>query len=280
MINNPTKIRCLAHVINLATQSLLSTYSKTKHFDPAAPYEHEPDVDAITRDEVGLLRAVGVKARSSSKRKGRIYKIQKAVDQKPLVLIVDMKVRWSSTYNMLNRACLLRIVRIYSLLYKFQQLVTLHSQYLKDFIWETSREEPDLRKRPKIEALVLGDDEWTRVYLLRELLEVSNNHKYRCSSSLIFVYSMPIAPNRPFRMTINLPSKRRFQPLKLCIRCGATVGQRVDIPPSQKHWRRQYRRSKITTTRRQRLMPILWLCVCISVFFACSVLINMNSTRS
>jgi hypothetical protein len=48
---------CLAHVINLATQALISTYSKSPHFDPKNPDAHVPD----ERDEVGLIRAIAVK---------------------------------------------------------------------------------------------------------------------------------------------------------------------------------------------------------------------------
>lgn len=48
---------CLAHVINLATQSLISSYSKSPHFDPVHPEAHVP----TTRDEVGLVRAIVVK---------------------------------------------------------------------------------------------------------------------------------------------------------------------------------------------------------------------------
>jgi hypothetical protein len=48
---------CLAHVINLATQAFISTYSKAPHFDPKDPEAHEP----TTRDEVGLVRAIMVK---------------------------------------------------------------------------------------------------------------------------------------------------------------------------------------------------------------------------
>lgn len=46
-------------------QALIGTYSKTKHFDPENPIAHEPDVDAITRDEVGPIRAITVKVRCS-----------------------------------------------------------------------------------------------------------------------------------------------------------------------------------------------------------------------
>ena len=48
---------CLAHVINLATQLLISTYSKSPHFDPKHPNAHVP----TSHDEVGLVRSIIVK---------------------------------------------------------------------------------------------------------------------------------------------------------------------------------------------------------------------------
>lgn len=53
---------CLAHVINLATQALISTYSPSPHFDPGNPEAHIP----TTRDEVGLIRTISVKVSSLS----------------------------------------------------------------------------------------------------------------------------------------------------------------------------------------------------------------------
>lgn len=48
---------CLAHVINLAMQMLISTYSKSPHFDLTQPDAHVP----TSRIEVGLVRAIVVK---------------------------------------------------------------------------------------------------------------------------------------------------------------------------------------------------------------------------
>ena len=48
---------CLTHVINLATQALIGTYSNSPHFDPKNPDSHIP----TSRDEVGLIRAIVVK---------------------------------------------------------------------------------------------------------------------------------------------------------------------------------------------------------------------------
>jgi hypothetical protein len=53
-----TNNSCLAHVINLAMQMLISTYSKSLHFNPK-----QPDAHILTsHNEVGLVRAIVVKA--------------------------------------------------------------------------------------------------------------------------------------------------------------------------------------------------------------------------
>jgi hypothetical protein len=54
-----TNDSCLTHVINLATQMLILTYSKSPHFNPMQPDAHVP----TCRDEVGLVRAIVVKVR-------------------------------------------------------------------------------------------------------------------------------------------------------------------------------------------------------------------------
>jgi hypothetical protein len=98
---------------------LISTYSKSPHFDPKQPDAHVP----TSRDEVGLVRAIVVKVHiitspekkissltagqecSSSKRKEMWRTVQIKANNMPAVqLILDMKVRWSSTYFMLDRA--------------------------------------------------------------------------------------------------------------------------------------------------------------------------------
>jgi hypothetical protein len=123
--------RCLAHVINLATQATLAAYSSAKYYNPHDPDGHVLGVSGDTdRDEVGLVRAICVKVcpstvdidmcslirlqeRSSSKRKQLFYEIQKARGVlRPVTLLLDMPVRWSSTYVMLNRAYGSREVRV------------------------------------------------------------------------------------------------------------------------------------------------------------------------
>jgi hypothetical protein len=53
--------RCLAHIVNLATQAFISRYSKSEYFDPENPDAHEPDTDATHRDVIALIRAITVK---------------------------------------------------------------------------------------------------------------------------------------------------------------------------------------------------------------------------
>ena len=59
-----THCRCLAHIINIAMQALISTRSKARYYNPHVLNEHEPDTngtDATDRDEIGLIRAIVVK---------------------------------------------------------------------------------------------------------------------------------------------------------------------------------------------------------------------------
>ncbi|KAJ3768874.1 hypothetical protein FB446DRAFT_706684 [Lentinula raphanica] len=128
-------IRCLAHVINLATQAVIKKYSNSKHYDPANPDEHEPDTETIdrdgspkVRDPVGIVRAIAVKACSSPKRKQMLKEIQLRANVHPLQLLIDMVVHWSLTYIMLCRADTLK-------------------PYMGTFIYEMGMAEPNLGKR-------------------------------------------------------------------------------------------------------------------------------------
>ena len=113
--------RCLAHIINLATQVLLAAHSPAKHYDSTKPTEHEPDVDMYLCDEMGLVQVIVVKVstlywtfsclivnfhfegsflskaqRTSSKHSDTHW------TEASLMLLMDMKVCWSSTFNMLT----------------------------------------------------------------------------------------------------------------------------------------------------------------------------------
>lgn len=53
--------RCLAHIINLATQALILTRSKAKFYSADAEDAHVPETAGVERDELGLVRAICVK---------------------------------------------------------------------------------------------------------------------------------------------------------------------------------------------------------------------------
>lgn len=57
-------LSCLAHIINPATQQLISTKSKAKYYSVHEDYELDADIadpEQPNRDEVGLVRAIFVK---------------------------------------------------------------------------------------------------------------------------------------------------------------------------------------------------------------------------
>ncbi|KAN0118456.1 hypothetical protein V8E52_005186 [Russula decolorans] len=153
------KINCLAHVINLTTQALIAIYSKSPHFDPKNPEAHIP----TSHDEVGLVRAIVVKECSSSKRKQIWHMVQTKNKLKPLQLILDVKVHWSSTYLMLDRA-------------------ERKKECVNDFINELYWDEKDQAKRYKICNLKLTDDEWARVSAFLGLLSHADNAQQAFSS--------------------------------------------------------------------------------------------------
>ena len=62
LVLNLRSHRCLAHIINLATQALISTHSKSKYFNGDLSDESLPeDLGVSERDEIGLVRAICVK---------------------------------------------------------------------------------------------------------------------------------------------------------------------------------------------------------------------------
>jgi len=62
MINHLPFSRCLAHIINLATQALIKSRSKAKYFNPHEGNDEDVNgEDGAERDELGLVRAICVK---------------------------------------------------------------------------------------------------------------------------------------------------------------------------------------------------------------------------
>ncbi|KIL57469.1 hypothetical protein M378DRAFT_1028731, partial [Amanita muscaria Koide BX008] len=130
-----------------------------------------PDLTAIDRDELGLVRAIAVKERSSSQRKELFKSIQlrdglSGETNQQLQLILDMPVRWGSTHAMLNRAFALR-------------------KAVDVFVYELGIKTEDLTKRQKIDALKLTKDEWRRVRAFRSLLSHADTAQKAFSSESI-----------------------------------------------------------------------------------------------
>jgi hypothetical protein len=162
------------------------------------------------------------KARSSSPRKELFKKIQvgKGVSS-PVQLLLDMKIRWGSTYVMLNRVEINREVRI---LFYFTSKIDsklYHSKNVDDFVLELGKLEKNSAKRKKILALELNDDEWKRVGLFCDLLSVSY-FLYALYEFMIIVtsFSMPTLLNKHSQL-IDIPlSTTPFLRLKLCMQHG------------------------------------------------------------
>ena len=165
--------RCLAHIINLATQAVISTRSKAKFYD-GSPDENElpEDLGAVERDEIGIVRAICVKvcaisvrflcdphltsdmkARSSAQRKEAFQAIQRRRNMPVLQLLVDMKVRWSSTFIMLTHA-------------------ESRREAVDEFVLWLGLKETSTEKRRKVTSLALNSEEWTRVRLFCNILQV------------------------------------------------------------------------------------------------------------
>ncbi|THU82732.1 hypothetical protein K435DRAFT_690979, partial [Dendrothele bispora CBS 962.96] len=116
------------------------------------------------RDVLGLVRTIVVKVRSSSKRKQAFLDIQlRNGGTKALQLLLDMVVRWSSTYKMIHRAESLK-------------------EHINTFIYELALEERDLDKRRKMDALRLTPEEWNQVDVLIDILTHADKAQQAFSS--------------------------------------------------------------------------------------------------
>jgi hypothetical protein len=61
--------RCLAHIVNLATQAVISVPSKSRYYNGNPDDDHIPDdLAAPLRDEIGIIRAICIKVCPTSNR--------------------------------------------------------------------------------------------------------------------------------------------------------------------------------------------------------------------
>ncbi|KAJ7659106.1 ribonuclease H-like domain-containing protein [Mycena polygramma] len=120
------------------------------------------------RDEIGLVRAIAVKERSSAKRKDLFKTIQLRRQSDPAEvakqMVLDMKVRWSSTYAMLDRAYTLR-------------------DDVDAFVFQMAMDKSG-EKRQKLSKLELQKAEWDRVNLFLDLLAYAEYSQQKFSSDL------------------------------------------------------------------------------------------------
>ncbi|KAH7902996.1 hypothetical protein BJ138DRAFT_1021272 [Hygrophoropsis aurantiaca] len=104
-----------------------------------------------------------IQERSSSTRRAMFKEIQLRTEEKALQLLLDMPIRWSSTFVMLDRA-------------------ESKKTHVNTFVYELGVKESDLRKRTKIDALMLSPDEWIRVRLFTDLLAHADRAQQAFSS--------------------------------------------------------------------------------------------------
>ena len=161
------------HIINLATQAVISMHSKAKYYD-GSPDENElpEDLGAAEHDKIGIIHAICIKvclfsfnscdphltsttmkAHSSAQRKAVFKAIQDRCNVPTVQLLVDMKVQWSLTFIMLTCA-------------------ELHREAIDKFVLELGVKETSSERCHKITSLTLNSEEWTRVHLFCNILQV------------------------------------------------------------------------------------------------------------
>jgi hypothetical protein len=163
---------------------LISTYSKSPHFDPNQPDAHVPTY----RDEVGLVRAIVVKvwitylvqyqgyslllrnARPQSEKKcGRLFKPRQ---------IKGVPFNWFLTWRYVGHQCIWCLIvprekkRYVAYFIQRLELIVSYSQCVDTFVDELRWEEQDSSKRDKIRELKLTGEEWGRVNMFLGLLSV------------------------------------------------------------------------------------------------------------
>ena len=102
-------IRCMAHVINLAAQTVLETLKANCNVSELYLAESN---EISTKTDIGsslkIARCIVAKIRSSKILWEALKNQASAENIKPLRPLLDMKVRWNSTYDMLERLIYLK----------------------------------------------------------------------------------------------------------------------------------------------------------------------------
>ncbi|KAG6863764.1 hypothetical protein C0993_010432, partial [Termitomyces sp. T159_Od127] len=147
--------------------------------------------------------------RSSSKRKEIFQTIQiRANIALPLQLILDMKVRWSSTFQMLDRA-------------------DKNQEHVDTFVEELHWEETDPSKYDKIQALKLTKDEWTWVHLFTDLLMHADNAQQAFSSDQVSTLHLAIpALEALYRAWSSRINWTKYAPFSLALEAAC---EKIDV---------------------------------------------------
>ncbi|CAG8796190.1 12516_t:CDS:2, partial [Dentiscutata erythropus] len=95
--------RCVAHIINLVVQDILKQFKAGEAQTENAILDNI-NTPIMAGDIIPKLRKLVVKIRSSPQRRERFMRQVKAAGLENCNLILDIKTRWNSTYEMLVRA--------------------------------------------------------------------------------------------------------------------------------------------------------------------------------
>ncbi|GBC19616.2 zinc finger BED domain-containing protein RICESLEEPER 2-like [Rhizophagus irregularis DAOM 181602=DAOM 197198] len=160
-INN--HCHCIAHIMNLAVQEILKQIKAGE----AEPEDAILEMPINTGEVIPKLRKLIVKIRASPQRQEKFACHAEAAGLKELQLILDVKTRWNSTHNLLERA--------------------LKMREALDAIARSDKE---------LQNFELSDDEWNRIDEVVSVLmifihttNVMSSAKYPMLSSVVPLYN-------------------------------------------------------------------------------------------
>ncbi|EXX66450.1 hypothetical protein RirG_123660 [Rhizophagus irregularis DAOM 197198w] len=132
------RVRCFAHIINLAAQDALKSLKGTGPDSEEEVLNNKVPVGVIAK-----LRILVTKIRASPQRRERFSMQCTVLKIKDLELIPDIRTRWNSTYMIMNRALYLR--------------EPLHYMASAD---------------NELKIYLLSDEDWNRIQEVESLMEV------------------------------------------------------------------------------------------------------------